>query len=87
MVSACRSPTGDYTGCPDQNYTHVLFNSLIFKGPDVGWERNTPDRAFQADMPLMAALLSHLSEIEVVGSRNPSCLESFLPRGDRSELV
>ena len=39
----------------------------------VGWEQSTFDRAFQADLPLVVALLSHSSELEAVESGNPSC--------------
>ena len=56
------------------------------KGPDVGWERNTLDNAFLAEMPLMVALFT----VILVNSRRWAAeihTARIIPHVDRSELV
>ena len=47
--------------------------TIEVKGSDAGWERNTHDRAFSSWYAVHGSFpCSHSSELETVGSRNPS---------------
>ena len=58
------------------------------KGIDVGWERNTLDRDFRADMLLMI-MVALLPAIPVNSRRWAAEIHpaAVIPDGDRSELV